>query len=83
MCPILSVQDWIRDPRLPNNMIWWVENVFKAYMKGCEVFCYIPEFAGITNKRVEAEKELWRRIGNQKFVVADRILDYLLNAGVK
>jgi len=71
--------DWMKDPRLSRDINWWLENVFKELMKQCVIFCYIPDFAGVVTKRVEAEKELWRSMKQTKFIVADRIIDYLLN----
>lgn len=75
--------DWMRDPRFPRDVSWWVETVFKEMMRECIIFCYIPDFAGVTTKRVEEEKQLWRTIGTGKFIIADRIIDYLLNLEVK
>lgn len=71
--------DWMKDPRLSRDINWWIENVFKELMKQCVIFCYIPDFAGVVTKRVEAEKELWRNMKQTKFIIADRIIDYLLN----
>jgi len=71
--------EWRKDPRLSKDVSWWVNNIFKEFMKECVVFCYIPELAGVVTPRMEMEKELWRQIGTGKFIVADRILDYLLN----
>ncbi len=79
MCPALMSQEWIKDPRLSKDINWWVANVFSEFMKDCVIFCYIPDFAGVTTQRMEAEKQLWRDMGNSKFIIADRIIDYLLN----
>lgn len=83
VCPILMTHDWMKDPRFSKDVLWWVENIFKEFMKECVIFCYIPDFAGVVTKRVEAEKELWRQLGTGKFIIADRIVDYLLNLGAK
>lgn len=71
--------EWRKDPRFPKDLDWWVNNLFREYMKGCAIFCYIPDFAGMVTQRVELEKALWREIGTGKFIIADRIIDYLLN----
>jgi len=72
-------QEWLKDPRFSKDISWWVENIFVEYMKDCVIFCYIPDFAGVTTSRMEQEKALWRSLGQTKFIIADRIIDYLLN----
>lgn len=79
VCPTIMTYSWLKDPRLSKDILWWVENIFKEYMRNCVIFCYIPNFAGVTSKRMDAEKALWHLVGTGKFIIADRIVDYLLN----
>lgn len=81
ICPTLMTWDWRKDPRFPKEINWWIDLIFKELMKDCVIFCYIPDFAGVLTQRVEIEKELWRTLGTGKFIIADRIVDYLLNYG--
>lgn len=83
ICPTLMTYEWMKDPRLSKDLNWWIDTVFKELMKDCIIFCYIPDFAGVITRRVEAEKDIWRTIGTGRFIIADRIIDYLLNLETK
>lgn len=79
ICPTLLSLDWKKDPRISNFESWWAQNFYKPLMAKCSVFCYIMSPAGYRPERIELEKEVWREVGDGKFILADFILDHLLN----
>lgn len=79
ICPTLFYVDFLKDPRLPKDIKWWIDNIFLVLMRDCSVFCYIPDLAGTLCERMQYEKEKWRELGRNKFVVAERVLNVLLN----
>ena len=78
ICPILSCYDWYLDPRLPSEDSWWVNNYLVDFMKDCDEFCYLVPPSGVQCYRLEAEKAIWRVIGNGHFITSDSILKYLI-----
>lgn len=81
VCPVLSMENWDKDPRLPSDDDWWVKNYLVEFMKNCEEFVYVPEMIGTKDNRVEIEKELWRTIGNGRFISSDVVIKHLLMSG--
>lgn len=78
VCPILSAENWDKDPRLPSDDKWWVDNFYVDFIQICQEFVYIPELIGMKCARVEREKNIWRTLGNGRFISADVIIKYLL-----
>jgi hypothetical protein len=78
ICPILFYGEWKKDPRLYSNDGWWVDNIYKALMRLCSVFCIVTSHAEFNSERIRMEKDTWREIGDGKFVVDTRILEHLL-----
>jgi hypothetical protein len=78
VCPLLACEDWHLDPRLPSSDEWWVNNYLVDFMKDCDEFCYVPLPIGIECHRLEIEKNIWRVIGNGRFLSSDVIIKYLL-----
>ena len=80
VAPALWFLGYERDPRLPKEPSWWVENVFKEFMATCDIFCYKPSLTGVKDAVSTLEHELWRTLfPGRPQVSSDVILDFLLS----
>lgn len=76
---MLTLTDFMRDPRLSKNPKWWEVHYIAPHMSICDYLVYLPDMAGIPSQYIDMEKALWQTMRKGRMIMADKVVPFILH----